>query len=119
MVAWPSVFPNPDVGVSYEIDSRVDVLKMDSGEFRQRPVRQSRRYVFPVTFTFSDLTLAMFNAWFAYKIESGATWFDLELPVNGGGTETRSVRFFEPSYQITLSIPPSVWTVTAQLETLT
>lgn len=116
MVAWPSAFPKPEAGFSGELASPVDRVVMDSGEHRQRPVRRGRRRLYSVSFVLRDFRLAMFHAWFKYKLLDGVGGFTLTLPVDGVMAEKEAF-FVTSQYQVSLLEPPSTWQVTAQIET--
>jgi hypothetical protein len=118
VVAWPSAFPAPEIGLNAQVDYPVDAMNLDSGEIRQRPVRRLKKLVYGITFLLEGSKLAMFHAWFYYKINGGADWFDLSIPAIGNGSETKSVRFTRSGYKFTLAQGPNNFKVTAEIETL-
>lgn len=118
-VDWPSFFPNPELGLSMSFDSTIEQTEMDSGEYRQRPVRRGKRYLVRATFVLSGLRMAIFNGWFQHKIRDGvdAINFPSGLPVLGGDFTVAEAYVAESVYKASLIEAPNTWEVQFQLET--
>lgn len=118
MVAWPSVFPNPETGMSVQFESPVAQTEMDSGEFRIRPNRRGRRYTVRVSFMLTGSFLAMFNAWFKHKIREGLDpiSFPNGLPIEGGDFLIFEAYMTESGYNAQLEEPPKTFKVSFQIE---
>lgn len=116
MPTFPAAFGNPNAGFSEAPDASAMSSKMDSGEYRQQRDRRGRREVFSIALTLESFRLAMFNAWFKYKVAHGKTFFDIDLPDGQDGFTTRSCRFTSSNYSVSLLQLPLLWSVQFEVE---
>lgn len=115
METWPSVLPNPSTAFSSSVDSSVIRTKMDSGYVRQRKRFTQQFRTIKAKWEMDDDQLAIFQAWWKYKINNGADWFQANLAL-GSGLRLYTVRFtesYDHSYKGVL-----FWNVSANLECL-
>jgi len=78
-----------------EVSPSVIRTEMDSGFQRQRKRFTQEMRSFAVTFSFTPDQFAIFQAWWKYRVSSGADWFLMEVDI-GGSRTTRQVRFSTP-----------------------
>lgn len=118
MSTYPATLPDFVVtGFSLTPVENVARTDMDAGNKRSR-----RRFVsvpdeLSVKWHFTDSEFVEFRTW--YKNEttgaaSGALWFDISIPVGGGGYETKSARFKEQWNAVIFT--GNDWQVSAKLE---
>lgn len=115
METWPSVLPNPSTNFSSSVDCAVVRTNMDSGYKRQRKRFTQQMRTIKAKWEMSDTELAIFEAWWKYKISAGADWFLCNLPL-GSGMAQYTVRFtdnYDHSHKGVL-----FWNVSATLECL-
>ena len=91
-------------------DNNVLVTEMESGATRLRRLYSDRQQTLGVAWIFSSDQLAIFEAWFKYKIDQGAAWFDMSVK-DGQGLSELTCRF-QSSYQVQ-SISHNQWRVQA------
>lgn len=96
MAYWPPQLPKPKLdGYSLALQPAFVRSDMDAG-----PARQRRRFTQAPTDITMELVLdqsqmAIFEAWYEHRIDSGAAWFDAPM-LNGQGVTTIEARFIEP-----------------------
>lgn len=95
MATWPTTLPRPTVD-AYALTLGDPVARTAIGTGR----RQAReRFARPgteiaVRWVFSEVELAVFEAWYRYIARDGAAWFDCEL-ADGQGVVTWGAQFAE------------------------
>ena len=95
---WPeSTLPAPSNVFAGQIDSATIRSTLDSGETRQRNRFSAETSIYQVTWQFTDSERAIFKAVVKHKLNSGADWFMISLPVNFG-LETVKARIINGSY---------------------
>lgn len=115
METWPQILPEPVVEpYGFEVSPSVARSEMDSGFIRQRKRFTQQLRAFNVTFSFTDNQLAIFQAWWKYKIASGADWFLMSIDIGGAKAE-RQIRFASP---FTSTTKGGRWTVKSTMETM-
>lgn len=115
MESWPTQLPEPVVEpYGFEVSPSLVRTEMDSGFIRQRQRFTQQLRSFSVAFSFTDVELALFQAWWKYKIASGADWFLMSINI-GGEKSPRQIRFASP---FTTTTKGGRWTVKATMETM-
>ena len=96
MAYWPPQLPKPQLS-GYGIAPQAAFVRsdMDAG-----PARQRRRFTqaptdIAVELVMDQQQLAIFEAWYEHRIDSGSAWFDAPM-LNGQGVTTAQCRFVEP-----------------------
>lgn len=96
MAYWPPQLPTPQLA-GYGLAPQPAFVRsdMDAG-----PARQRRRFTQAPTditmeLVMTDDQLAIFEAWYEHRVDSGAAWFDAPM-ANGQGLTTVEARFVEP-----------------------
>ena len=96
MAYWPPQLPIPQLA-GYGLAPQPAFVRsdMDAG-----PARQRRRFTQAPTeitlqFHVTREQMAIFEAWYEHRIDSGAAWFDAPMD-NGQGITTIEARFVEP-----------------------
>lgn len=103
------------VGAGYELDAGTSFSRteMDVGEARQQPRDPGGPVALRCSMEFSQDQMALFQAWYRYKIRDGADFF--EMPLASGNTvamvEVRFVRGYRPRL-----MDKGVWMVQCDLE---
>lgn len=96
MESWPTTkLPDPSEQYSTEVSPSVVRTEMDSGFQRQRKRFSQDMTSIGVVFSFTPTQYALFQAWWKFKISSGADWFLMSVNI-GGATGTQQVRFSSP-----------------------
>jgi len=93
VLKWPDSLPLP-VRDGYGIKPGDGVIRTDmsSGPARQRKRFSQVPSIISVVFSFTDLEFAIFEAWFKYKANEGASWFAISL-LGGLGMQDQDARF--------------------------
>lgn len=114
--SYPStLLPNPQVNFRGAIQQNVIRTKMDSGRYRARRrfTRELREY--RVSWQFSDDQYGVFQSWLLHKLNGGADWFNISLPLSGQGFQTVLARISEGQYTASHE-NVLYWVVSAALE---
>lgn len=118
LVSYPSKLPVPrHTDYSITLGSGVARTDMERGTARQRLETRSAPNQVGVSFEFTQEQFGAFEAWFAYKINQGADWFNTTL-ANGAGLQTTEARFVGGTYKVAMQGGLN-YTVSATLETRT
>jgi hypothetical protein len=112
---WPTLLPNPTLSFSGDAQSSLSRIQMESTRVRQRRRFSRELRFYSATWEFSDLELAVFEAFLLHKLNSGADWFTINLPL---GSEFRSVlaRVRNGEYSVSDGGAPLRWKVSTTLE---
>lgn len=116
MVDWPDSFPAPLLE-DYSINptDRVARTKMESGIARSRLRFTSIPTRVIALWRFDAATFRWFEAWFRFKANYGAAWFNMDIASGNSATNPlQEVRFVAP-YTATL-VADNLWEVNATLE---
>lgn len=115
MVTWPDTFP--DLQASFVVDAQaVDVRsKIVQALQGQRHRRNGQTATVKVGWMFTHLGLQAFSSWHKYRINGGADWFLLWLPISTDANEQHRVRFQTGIFNIVYQ-EGERWLVTATLD---
>ena len=114
-IAWPASLPAPSLGgYQFSPDATTIRTDMDSGPPRVRRRYASANTSVQANWTFDELQMAIFEAWFVQQAQSGAAWFSVSIR-NGMGRQTMTARIPSGTYSAEFS-GRGIWRVSAQLE---
>lgn len=111
--SWPTVFPDPRIEYSFDVETNIIRTEMDAGKIRTRRRFRGGAYRIAVAWHFTDLQMKAFNYFFDTELAGGSLQFYADL-YSGGGGATHLVRFiggYRAQYQ-----PVSHWQISAELE---
>jgi hypothetical protein len=96
MPAWPASLPKPLLS-GYQLQPLDTAIRtdMDAGKKRTRNRYTRTPTAVPCAWVFSDLQMAIFEAWYAQQIANGAAAFTLTLK-NGYAAQTVTAKFSGP-----------------------
>lgn len=117
--SWPDTtkLPYPLADFGGDQEAQVARTQMDSGLFRQRERFTEGMQSLKLNWELTDDQWALFQGIKKYKLANGADWFEMSLPLGGGGYATQVVRFVgQVSFQY---VPVNYWKISATLETYT
>lgn len=96
MNTWPAQLPRPLLaGASLEQTSAFVRSEMDVGPARQRRRTSAAPLTQQASVMFNTAQFRLFQAWYRYRIDDGAAWFEAPFVDNGFGPELVEVRFTE------------------------
>lgn len=121
---WPdeTILPRPTPSLSQEVLPNTVRTDMDSGKPRQRLRFTSGWRTIGVSWVFTNEQFAIFQAILKYKLNNGADFFDMSLPIGDPDDveeETfavQSVRFIGGEFSIVYQ-DVMYWKISAKLET--
>lgn len=114
-ISWPSSLPAASLsGYQFGPDSTTIKTDMDSGPPRVRRRYTSANTAIQASWTFDQLQMAIFEAWWVQQAQSGAAWFLIDLR-NGLGRQSMEARVPSGTYTAEFA-GKGMWRVTAQLE---
>lgn len=122
MFTWPDASKMPGMTTDLGHDHSNNTIRtdMDSGQPRQRMRFTSGWRTMPVSWSLDNTQYAVFQAIFKYKLNQGADWFEMPVPMGDPADaeeevfEIQVVRFvggFKTKYKDVMH-----WTVTATIE---
>ena len=113
---WPAdtILPKPTVDLGHRSQPPTIRTNMDSGKARQRRRFPKGNRLIAVSWVFTDEQFEIFQAIVKFKLNDGADYFDMSLPL-GGGYATYSVRMVDGDWSARYQ-DFNHWKVTANLE---
>lgn len=97
METFPAGFGLPETSLSGDTDPNTIRTQMDSGATRQRRRFTVERLFVRASWEWSDNEFGVWCAWHKFKINLGADWFIMDLPL-GGGVEPHIVRLVDGKF---------------------
>jgi hypothetical protein len=112
---WPAILPLPSH--DYQLDVSFMVIRSRNTDLIQRTRSRGSRVTKRANFKwqFDDTEFELFQAFYVYDTDSGASWFEIDLPVNNAGLIQFKVRFADGKFSHTCG-HGLFWTVTATME---
>lgn len=98
MEILPVHLPFPTTSLSVAQRPSAIRTKMDSGFVRQRRRFSVEHVGVGVDWSFDDFQMGMFEAFHKHKINLGADWFEMQVPLGGGNIRTHVVRLIDGIY---------------------
>lgn len=117
MSAWPSLLPNPTGSFSGSNSATTVAVTMESGRVRQQRRFTAELRLFNATWDLDDYQFGMFQSFVLHKLNNGADYFTVDLPV-GAGYQMVSARIVSGEYNAEVHGITPHWNVTAQLEVI-
>lgn len=114
-IGWPVVLPAP-LTDGYGLDPVEQTINTDMEVGAPRSRRRSLADLddVDVAWRFTDAQMAIFRTWWRTTAAGGAAWFDINLPVGGGGVQLKEARF-AGAWKSKL-LPGLCWSVTGKLK---
>lgn len=93
-IGWPVVLPAP-LTDGYGLEPAPQTIDTDMEVGAPRSRRRSLADLDDVTvaWKFTDAQMKIFRDWWRTTAAAGAAWFDINLPVGGGGVELKEAKF--------------------------
>ena len=109
-------FPAPNTSLGAQAAANSIRTAMENGSIRQRRRFSTDRITTSVTWTLTDLELGIFAAFHKHRLNLGNDWFQMDLPLSGGGLLPHTVRFVDGKFNQSIASGVGYWDVSAQLE---
>jgi hypothetical protein len=115
-IDYPAGLPTPSrAGYSFQHVSPFARTEMATGRARQRRTFQSVPSLTELQFTMTQTQAQLFEAWFAYDINDGGDWFNIDLKTPLDESASYECRFTE-MYSGPSLFGLDQWQFTAQVE---
>jgi len=101
-------------GRDYQLVSPLVRSSMGNGRAIQRRAFTDVPVAAKVSWLFNDVQVQAFELWFRYKINDGASWF--EMPLRHPLGLRNYVCRFTGVYTGPSAVPPNLWSISAELE---